>query len=55
MRGGYLEGLGGYSLNGGPFVRAELGYRPLPAVALYGTAEWNRLDPWAGVGLRWVF
>lgn len=55
VRAGYLEAMGGVSAVRGPFARAEVGLRPAPGLAAFAFGEWNRVEPMAGVGLRWEF
>lgn len=52
---GFLQAEGGYSFLYGPYARGELGYHPLDGFSIYGVGSWNRVEPYAGVGLRWDF
>lgn len=50
---GYAQGLLGYSWLSGPFATAEVGVRPLPGVSVYAKAQWDKKEPWAGLGAKW--
>lgn len=53
VRSGYLEAMGGYSSQGGPFARGEVGVKPWQNHAFFLEAEWNQADPRVGAGWRW--
>jgi hypothetical protein len=55
VRGGYAQALVGVTMADGPFAQGRIGYRPFDVLDIHATAEWNRRNPWAGVGLEYRF
>lgn len=54
-RNAYAELLGGASVLGGPFIRAEAGKKINDNLALFGYGEARRDDASVGVGVRWTW
>lgn len=52
IRQGYLEAQAGASTVFGPYVQAELGYRPTDPLALFALGRWSPNETFAGIGAR---